>query len=571
MHPLNTLIRDRDDLAEALQISREKLSFLANAPAFRKYTKFAISKRDGSIRIIEAPQTSLKVVQKKLYEILEPYYSPPNCVHGFISGKSIITGAFSHLTYGGKRQAARKNTRFYFVLDIEDFFPSITSQRIYGLLTGKFLHATECVAFDIAKLCIGEHGLAQGSPVSPLISNMICLNMDRAILAFAKKNNLFYTRYADDIVLSTSNRKRFVELFNKGQTETVPDELRKAITEHKGKRSFCINEKKTRCLMPNQQQLITGIVTNEKLNVPRKYYKTLRSCLHTWKTVGKEKAATKYYGISTPENVELSLFEMSVYGKLDYYRNIVASNNERCTSLEKLGSLFNQCCEGRLFPIHKPEDSIFKITVYPINNADLPEEGIAFLLDGIGIVTARHIFDKYAMDGVSLKLTLTSVATNEHFDMTVPVSRREAEQGYDCVKICISKEDLSRHFPTVSPLSLADFSQSCLPIGAGDRLTAFGVELVSDVDQEVRGYECAEVQITCKQPSKPNQYGRMAQVDGAEFYKGMSGGPVINSQGKVVGIVKSGIERGSGSRCARSKLLFLDRLSLIPYGIAPKE
>ncbi len=567
------LIRDRNDLAEALQISFKKLAFLVGAPPFLKYTKFLIPKRSDGFRIIEAPKVDLKIAQKRLYKFLEPYYSPLPCVHGFVSDRSILTGVASHLVRGDRHHGIKKKTRFYFALDIEDFFPSITSQRIYGLLVGKRIRSMEDVAFDIAKLCIGERGLAQGSPVSPLISNMICLNMDRSIMAFAKSHGLFYTRYADDITLSTSNRKMFFEIFGKGPEGIVPTELERAIAQHKGRESFRINEKKIRCLMPEQRQLITGIVVNEKMNVRREYYRTLRSCLHTWNKEGKERAAVKYYKKAVLEGGLLNSFEARIKGKLEYYRNVVSENHERCTPLEKLGSMFNRCCEESRFSIHKPEDSIFNITAYPICEAsdNAPEEGVAFYLDGVGIVTARHVFDKFAMDGVPLKVALISIATNEKLELKVPVSSRDVEKRYDCVKIEIDDQLLARSFSAVAPMRLADLSIEPFPVLANDVLTAFDVELVADADQGVRGYGCTEVSVTCMAPSSPNQYGRMAQVQGAEFYKGMSGGPVINRQGDVVGIVKSGVTRGSGSRYARSKLLFLDRLESIPYGIAPKE
>ena len=573
MKPLFASIRDRNDLAEALGISTNKLKFLVEAAPYKKYTMFPVPKKDGrTFRLIEAPQPSLKISQKKLYELLSPYYTPLCCVHGFVSGRSILTGAGSHLLRNGASAGPRKQARHYFSLDIEDFFPSISSQRIYGLLIGKRLRAPSDVAYDISQLCVGERGLAQGSPVSPLISNMICLSLDRAILDFAKDNGLFYTRYADDITLSTSNRKRFMELFggtNDPQNPTIPDAIRTAITEHNGRESFKINMAKTHYRTPSQRQIVTGVVVNEKLNVTREYRRKLRSCLHTWHAVGKNAAAEKYYRTHEPTEEELASFETRVYGKLDHYRNVISKNNKRCTPLEALGSMFNLHCTGNKFPIHKPEDSIFIIRAYSRDELEL-EEGVAFLLKDVGLVTSRHTFDKFSYEGVKLKVSLTSVTTNDSLEFYVTPHIRETEKHYDCVKL-EADDQFRKAFPLATPLVLEDFTSGTSPISPGEELTAFDPRIISDVDQGTRGYECPEMPFRCKAPSRPNQYGRLSQIDGAEFYLGMSGGPILNQKGAVVGIVYSGIERGSGSRNTHSKLLYLDRLDKIPYGVCTKS
>lgn len=100
LKPLYVLIDNLDDLASILQISRRKLEFLVKASACKKYKKFSIPKRSGDLRIIESPCISLKIAQKKLCKILEPYYTPLNCVHGFVKNRSITTGAVSHLSRG---------------------------------------------------------------------------------------------------------------------------------------------------------------------------------------------------------------------------------------------------------------------------------------------------------------------------------------------------------------------------------------------------------------------------------------------------------------------------------------
>src|SRR5690606_10313195 len=45
--------------------------------------------------------------------------------------------------------------------------------------------------------------LPQGAPTSPLLANLAVFGMDREIMEIATEHDLVYTRYADDIALST--------------------------------------------------------------------------------------------------------------------------------------------------------------------------------------------------------------------------------------------------------------------------------------------------------------------------------------------------------------------------------
>ena len=87
------------------------------------YRNFTIPRRNGQRRLIEAPNPTLEHLQRLLYESLAKVYGPSRCVHGFLRGRSIVTNAQKHL-----------NSRFVLNVDLEDFFPSITRQRIYGRL-----------------------------------------------------------------------------------------------------------------------------------------------------------------------------------------------------------------------------------------------------------------------------------------------------------------------------------------------------------------------------------------------------------------------------------------------------
>ena len=112
-------------------------------------------------------------------------------MHGFVKGRSIQTNAETHI---GSQVIAG--------IDIKDFFPSISSKRVYGLLVSKKLGLTPEVAFCISRLVATPKGLPQGAPSSPLISNMVCLGMDKQLMHLSHEYHYQYTRYADDLTFS---------------------------------------------------------------------------------------------------------------------------------------------------------------------------------------------------------------------------------------------------------------------------------------------------------------------------------------------------------------------------------
>jgi RNA-directed DNA polymerase len=170
------------------------------------------------VRTIQAPDDRLKELQIALKEVLEKCNSeispspevpkgirpsiPKSLSHGFEKHRSIVTNAWAH-----------KNRRFVLNLDIADFFPSINFGRVRGFFMknrGYALH--ERVATVIAQIACFNNELPQGSPCSPIISNLVAHLLDVRLANLAKQTRCTYTRYADDLTFSTNQREFPVEL-----------------------------------------------------------------------------------------------------------------------------------------------------------------------------------------------------------------------------------------------------------------------------------------------------------------------------------------------------------------------
>jgi len=271
------------DVAALLGYSPSGLSFiLYKIPKNRKYVTFAIPKKGGGERQIDAPVPRLKVLQKKLADILyqcardiEDATKQKNTLsHAFRNQYSIITNAHRH--------TAR---RYVLNLDLQNLFPTLNFGRVRGFfIKNKHFGIEPNVATIIAQIACNDGVLPQGSPCSPIVSELVTHFLDVRLARLASQNKCTYTRYADDITFST-NQKDFPTALA-AQTDEgrkLGDSLRERI-EHSG---FKINDAKTRMQCRGSRQNVTGLIVNKKVNIPASYYKLSRAMVHSFLTTGK--------------------------------------------------------------------------------------------------------------------------------------------------------------------------------------------------------------------------------------------------------------------------------------------
>jgi RNA-directed DNA polymerase len=262
-------IKTRNDLADLLNIPRKKLTYILYVKGVDNlYKSFDIPKKNGGHRHICAPEKNLKFIQRSIAEILsnyqkktcEKYNINPNISHAFQKGKSFITNAQIH-----------KNKRYVINIDLENFFDSFHFGRVRGyFFKNRNFQLPLEIATILAQLTCYHGRLPQGSPSSPVITNLICNILDIRIYKLAKKYKLNYTRYVDDLTFSTNDKN-----FYKVKKEFF-QKLEKEIT----RAGFSINQNKTQIQYRNSRQEVTGIVVNKKLHVNKDYYKKTRAMAH---------------------------------------------------------------------------------------------------------------------------------------------------------------------------------------------------------------------------------------------------------------------------------------------------
>jgi hypothetical protein len=182
-------------------------------------------------------------------------YALSDCAFSYVSGKSIYAAASEFC--GGK--AVLK-------MDIKDFFPCITGQRVVGLY--KSFGFTDSVAYILSQLSLRNNCIAQGAPTSPTISNLIMRRFDRQMKKLARSWEMGYLRYSDDI------------FFYKDKNFNHPKltQLATQIVEHNG---FAVNLSKTRYHPRGQPRITLGLLTHgDKPRIPGPTRKQYRAAFH---------------------------------------------------------------------------------------------------------------------------------------------------------------------------------------------------------------------------------------------------------------------------------------------------
>lgn len=258
-------------------------STLDNVLTKSKYYTFKVPKRSGGYRTISAPDKRLKWIQNKLNNYIISKYKFLECQYGFVKEKSIVDNAKVH-----------NKAKYILNIDLKNFFPSINFGRVRGIFLSAPFNLPNYVATTLAKIACYHNELPQGSPVSPCISNIVCYTLDKKLLNLSKQYNFNYTRYADDITLSSNN------IFPKEiVTRTIDNYViignkLRSIIEKEG---FIINENKTNYSCNNERKEVTGLIVNEKVNIKKVYIKELRALLNRCNKDNLYKASLFYFKI----------------------------------------------------------------------------------------------------------------------------------------------------------------------------------------------------------------------------------------------------------------------------------
>lgn len=242
------------------------------------YESFYIPKRSGGLRRIDAPKPELMDALRRLKTILEESF------HVLYH-----TSAFAYIkkrcTVDAVKRHQANNSKWFGKLDLHDFFGSTTLDFVMSMFSMVYpiseVVKTELGRAELEKaleLAFLNGGLPQGTPISPLITNVMMIPVDFKLsnaLRDFEKQTFVYTRYADDFIISSRYD------FDVHKVEALVVDTLKQFGA-----PFSINEKKTRYGSSAGRNWNLGVMLNKdnEITVGHKKKRQLQSMLYNYIT-----------------------------------------------------------------------------------------------------------------------------------------------------------------------------------------------------------------------------------------------------------------------------------------------
>jgi RNA-directed DNA polymerase len=300
-------------LSRILNISTPFLHVFAKNP---RYQKFYITKTNGKQRLIENPNDPLKKLQQKIAFFLSAIYfeKKPDCAHGFIKaaadepkGRGIYTNALQHA-----------GNKWVFNLDLRDFFHSITRNQVKLFFRQYPMRFSKNAADTLAGICTYQGRLPMGAPTSPVLSNLVCIKLDKKMMALSADKKWIYTRYADDLTFSGKKQ------FKKKHIQAIRHIIREI--------GFTINEDKVQKWKKGETPEITGLILkNKKPDLKDTYLEDLQRDIDIY-----------YYLQSQPlkdrrifANKQLTSYRKSIIGQINFVGQVKGKKHKAYKKLAK--------------------------------------------------------------------------------------------------------------------------------------------------------------------------------------------------------------------------------------------
>ncbi len=279
-------IGELDKLAKALNIELSELQAITDKSDSLFFQTKEIIKNDGSSRFTYDARPTLKAIHGKACEAFLKRVNYPDYLQGSIKRRDYLTDARKHV--GSKVLISE---------DITNFFPSISKKVVHEMWVGVF-GFSNVVAECLAELVTLNGFVVQGAKTSSYICNLVLWNREEKLVNSLKTRGLIYTRYVDDVTVSS---KRLISLNEKSKIINSIYSLFRSIGAKP-------NRNKHKIMPRNTQQEVHGVNVNKNQpTMPKEKRKKIRAAVHRCEITFKQ----------TPDSIEYCALFNSVMGKVN--------------------------------------------------------------------------------------------------------------------------------------------------------------------------------------------------------------------------------------------------------------
>lgn len=265
---------DTEKKIELLKAFNRKYQGLLESDLHTHYHRFFIPKKSGGMREINAPDDELMNCLRELKLLLESefYASSHAAAYAYVKNRSSVDAAKVHQW---------NKSKWYLKTDISGFFPNTTPKFVWNALSVIYPF---CLIMEhkngreelkkALSLCFLDGGLPMGTPISPMLTNLIMIPFDFEFSKFlrslqdpanspdGKGRRFAYTRYADDMNISCG-----IE-FDKGFIIRKIEELFRLFGA-----SYIIKDEKTRYGPSYHKNWVLGVMINKDNQITIGYKK----------------------------------------------------------------------------------------------------------------------------------------------------------------------------------------------------------------------------------------------------------------------------------------------------------
>lgn len=268
-------INSFSSLSRALRVTEDFLTECLNIPESERYKspRKEKYKKDGSVREVLNPCQEIRKIQSAIKNnILESnkIIIWPSYVYG-VAKKNKDTGTAKDFIASAAEHCSCKTL---LKLDIVDFFQNIGKDEVFRVFHVLYKYPVK-IASALTDLCVYKGHLPQGGITSSHLSSLIFFDSEPDLVKRLKYKELTYTRYIDDISISSKISNYRMDVVKKIVTEMLED------------KNLSVNDSKT--------EISSNVITSSKVHgllihnknpiLPSDYKKNLRAAIHQLKIV----------------------------------------------------------------------------------------------------------------------------------------------------------------------------------------------------------------------------------------------------------------------------------------------